>query len=301
MFFKSAERNKKLDEDMRKLIDEFAQSQKEKHECHIDLPELKRYINKTLADHENQVTNRLAQQTTLDEFEGYKGVMAGYFRTFKEGILRTLDDRHANNDSKTQRLIKSYKEKAEPLEGLKGKMGYLERRVKHLEIKINTTSHFSQVHENIEKSWKDIENMSIDVLNLKSNVASRLMVRGMQTVGVLAKTVEKTPRAISKINGIGIHNFREIKEAIECLRNIYGDSKARFSVPEYLRDEPIDILNDLHARPHNCLIGANYRRIGEVVDVLNKDEERLLRIHNFGRKCLRQVKEALQELIAKNT
>ncbi|MBU1007457.1 DNA-directed RNA polymerase subunit alpha [Candidatus Dependentiae bacterium] len=53
--------------------------------------------------------------------------------------------------------------------------------------------------------------------------------------------------------------------------------------------KPIDEL-EFSVRAHNCLIGAGIKR---VIDLVNLTEEDTLKIKNFGRKSLREVKEIL--------
>lgn len=53
--------------------------------------------------------------------------------------------------------------------------------------------------------------------------------------------------------------------------------------------KPIDEL-EFSVRAHNCLIGAGVKR---VIDLVNMTEDEVLKIKNFGRKSLREVKEIL--------
>ena len=53
--------------------------------------------------------------------------------------------------------------------------------------------------------------------------------------------------------------------------------------------KPIDEL-EFSVRAHNCLIGAGIKR---VIDLVNMSEDEILKIKNFGRKSLREVKEIL--------
>lgn len=53
--------------------------------------------------------------------------------------------------------------------------------------------------------------------------------------------------------------------------------------------KPIDEL-EFSVRAHNCLIGAGIKR---VIDLVNLTEDDVLKIKNFGRKSLREVKEIL--------
>lgn len=54
--------------------------------------------------------------------------------------------------------------------------------------------------------------------------------------------------------------------------------------------KPIEEL-ELSARAHNCLVSAGKKRI---IDLVNLTEEEALKVKNFGRKSLREVKESLK-------
>jgi len=56
--------------------------------------------------------------------------------------------------------------------------------------------------------------------------------------------------------------------------------------------KPIDEL-ELSARAHNCLISAGKKRI---LDLVNLTEDELLKVKNFGRKSLREVRDSLKSL-----
>lgn len=60
-------------------------------------------------------------------------------------------------------------------------------------------------------------------------------------------------------------------------------------LPVELFLKPIDEL-EFSVRAHNCLIGAGIKR---VIDLVNLTEDDVLKIKNFGRKSLREVKEIL--------
>lgn len=66
-----------------------------------------------------------------------------------------------------------------------------------------------------------------------------------------------------------------------------------------LQDLPVESLFksidelELSARAHNCLANAN---IGRVIDLVNLSEDDSLRIKNFGRKSLDEVKEVLKSM-----
>lgn len=61
-------------------------------------------------------------------------------------------------------------------------------------------------------------------------------------------------------------------------------------VPIDLLLKPIDEL-ELSVRAHNCLINAGIKR---VIDLVNMPEDDILRIKNFGRKSLTEVKESMK-------
>ncbi len=56
--------------------------------------------------------------------------------------------------------------------------------------------------------------------------------------------------------------------------------------------KPIDEL-ELSVRAHNCLINAGIKRI---IDLVNYSDDDALKIKNFGRKSLNEVKDALKHL-----
>jgi len=86
--------------------------------------------------------------------------------------------------------------------------------------------------------------------------------------------------------------FNEISQpteeegASEALLDVGGPTEG---LPVDLFLKPIDEL-EFSVRAHNCLIGAGIKR---VIDLVNLTEEDVLKIKNFGRKSLREVKEIL--------
>ena len=61
-------------------------------------------------------------------------------------------------------------------------------------------------------------------------------------------------------------------------------------VPVDLLLKPIEEL-ELSVRAHNCLINAGINR---VIDLVNFTEDDALKIKNFGRKSLNEVKESMK-------
>ncbi len=86
--------------------------------------------------------------------------------------------------------------------------------------------------------------------------------------------------------------FNEISQSQE--EGVAGESKVDVEgptrgLPVDLFLKPIDEL-EFSVRAHNCLIGAGIKR---VIDLVNLTDEDVLKIKNFGRKSLREVKEIL--------
>jgi len=70
-----------------------------------------------------------------------------------------------------------------------------------------------------------------------------------------------------------------------------GTSEAR-SVPSRIYDAAIEEL-ELSVRAYNCLKRAGITKVGEVLEKLEKGEEEILAIRNFGRKSLTELVEKL--------
>ncbi len=86
--------------------------------------------------------------------------------------------------------------------------------------------------------------------------------------------------------------FNEISQTVdektEKEHRADGESPTK-GLPVELFLKPIDEL-EFSVRAHNCLIGAGVKR---VIDLVNMAEDDVLKIKNFGRKSLREVKEIL--------
>lgn len=63
--------------------------------------------------------------------------------------------------------------------------------------------------------------------------------------------------------------------------------------PEWVRETPIEEL-ELTVRAYNCLKRAGITRVGEILDRLEKGEDELLAIRNFGRKSLDELLEKMR-------
>jgi DNA-directed RNA polymerase subunit alpha len=65
-------------------------------------------------------------------------------------------------------------------------------------------------------------------------------------------------------------------------------------IPERIAETSIEDL-DLSVRAFNCLKRAGIAKVGEIIEKLERDEEELLSIRNFGQKSLDELKENLAE------
>ncbi len=86
--------------------------------------------------------------------------------------------------------------------------------------------------------------------------------------------------------------FNEISkkpEQVAEVDSLTGAKSPTKGLPVDLFLKPIDEL-EFSVRAHNCLIGAGIKR---VIDLVNLTEDDVLKLKNFGRKSLREVKEIL--------
>jgi len=65
-------------------------------------------------------------------------------------------------------------------------------------------------------------------------------------------------------------------------------------IPERIAEANIEDL-DLSVRAFNCLKRAGITKVGEIIEKLERDEEELLAIRNFGQKSLDELKENLRQ------
>lgn len=87
--------------------------------------------------------------------------------------------------------------------------------------------------------------------------------------------------------------FNEISEVPEIKKEqepVQIDKLGLKDVPFELLLKPIDEL-ELSVRAHNCLLNANVHR---VIDLVNLPEDALLKIKNFGRKSLNEVRASMK-------
>lgn len=84
-----------------------------------------------------------------------------------------------------------------------------------------------------------------------------------------------------------ISRVEETEEKVTTTTELQGNARG---LPVDLFLKPIEEL-EFSVRAHNCLVSAGIKR---VIDLVNMAEEDLLKIKNFGRKSLREVKEILK-------
>jgi DNA-directed RNA polymerase subunit alpha len=80
----------------------------------------------------------------------------------------------------------------------------------------------------------------------------------------------------------------------EAEPEIEEEEAADAAIPAEISDEPIEELN-LSVRAYNCLKRAGITKVGEVLLKLQKGEDELLVIRNFGRKSLVELVDKLEE------
>ena len=65
-------------------------------------------------------------------------------------------------------------------------------------------------------------------------------------------------------------------------------------IPERIYEMPIEDL-DLTVRAYNCLKRAGITKVGLILEKLEKGDDEILAIRNFGRKSLDELKQALED------
>jgi DNA-directed RNA polymerase subunit alpha len=65
-------------------------------------------------------------------------------------------------------------------------------------------------------------------------------------------------------------------------------------IPARMYETPIEEL-ELTVRAYNCLKRAGITQVGEILEKLQKGEEEILAIRNFGQKSLDELMEKLRE------
>ncbi len=89
---------------------------------------------------------------------------------------------------------------------------------------------------------------------------------------------------------IPFNEISQIPEEVVEKEPVELDKLGLKDIPVELLLKPIDEL-ELSVRAHNCLINAGIKR---VIDLVNLPEDEALRIKNFGRKSLNEVKDSMK-------
>ncbi len=89
---------------------------------------------------------------------------------------------------------------------------------------------------------------------------------------------------------VPFNEISKVPEEEEKKEPVELDKLGLKDVPVELLLKPIEEL-ELSVRAHNCLINADIKR---VIDLVNVPEEDALRIKNFGKKSLNEVKESMK-------
>ncbi len=72
-----------------------------------------------------------------------------------------------------------------------------------------------------------------------------------------------------------------------------AEEEAAEIIPAYVYETPIEEL-ELSVRAYNCLKRAGITKVGEILERLQKGDQEMLAIRNFGRKSLDELKAALR-------
>ena len=98
--------------------------------------------------------------------------------------------------------------------------------------------------------------------------------------------------ALSEAAGILVQHFTLISGVAEEEPEVEEEDEG--GIPARLYETPIEEL-ELTVRAYNCLKRAGITQVGEILEKLQKGEEEILAIRNFGQKSLDELMEKLQE------
>jgi DNA-directed RNA polymerase subunit alpha len=98
----------------------------------------------------------------------------------------------------------------------------------------------------------------------------------------LAQSAQIMVQYLRPLGGITEETFLQVEEEEE-----------EESIPNEIYDTPIEQL-DLSVRVFNSLKRTGITRVGEMLDMLERGEETMLAIRNFGEKSLEELKQQLQ-------
>ncbi len=98
----------------------------------------------------------------------------------------------------------------------------------------------------------------------------------------LAQAAQIMVQYLRPLGGISEDTFTQVEE-----------EEVEESIPNEIYDTPIEQL-DLSVRVFNSLKRTGITRVGEMLDMLERGEETMLAIRNFGEKSLEELKQQLQ-------
>lgn len=98
----------------------------------------------------------------------------------------------------------------------------------------------------------------------------------------LAQAAQIMVQYLRPLGGISEETFMQVEEEEE-----------EETIPNEIYDTPIESL-DLSVRVFNSLKRTGITRVGEMLDMLERGEETMLAIRNFGEKSLEELKQQLQ-------
>lgn len=98
--------------------------------------------------------------------------------------------------------------------------------------------------------------------------------------------------ALSTAAQILIHHLSPIAGVAERPAELVAEVEAT-TIPSRIYEAPIESL-DLSMRAFNCLRRAGIVKVGEVLELLQRGDDELLSIRNFGQKSLQELKTKLQ-------
>lgn len=104
----------------------------------------------------------------------------------------------------------------------------------------------------------------------------------------------KPEEALAQSAQIMVQHLRPVAGISEESLLPVEEEEAEEAIPNEVYDTPIEQL-DLSVRVFNSLKRTGITRVGELLDMLEKGEETMLAIRNFGEKSLQELKVQLQE------
>lgn len=118
-----------------------------------------------------------------------------------------------------------------------------------------------------------------DFDQLKLDIWTDGTIQPQEALSTAAQMLAKHFSLVANVGGALIEEVEEIVEE---------------GIPSRIYDMPIEDL-DLTVRAFNCLKRAGITKVGIILEKLEKGDDEILAIRNFGRKSMDELKEALKE------